>query len=149
MATNERYRCRACGAWLETPDEQRVGRCGACDALHEIEEALSDPRACAAVLGSIPGGYDPRKTGHGPEVAYLMAGEGHLTEQGLAALMRLMHRRGADAYAYYAISGQPCVWAFSRRWTAAEWNTQSAAAATPLMVTTTNTENAAESEAQV
>lgn len=117
----EQYRCRACGAWLETTNEQRTGFCGACETLRQIEEALSNPRAVAAVLAMIPGGYDPRKTGHGPDVAYLMADERHLTAQGLAALMRLMHS-GADAYAYYAISGQPCVYAHGRRWTAAEWN---------------------------
>jgi hypothetical protein len=126
------YRCRACGAWLETSNEQQSGLCGACDGLRQVretvEEALSSPHAQAAVLALIPGGYDPRKTGHGPDVVYLMADEGHLTEQGLAALMRLMHS-GADAYAYYAISGKPCVYAYGRRWAAREWNAAASAVA--------------------
>lgn len=123
-------RCRACGAWLETSDEQRAGLCGVCNTLRHVEEALANPRALAAVLASIPDGYDPRKVGHGPDVASLMADEGHLSQQGLKKLLRLMHS-GADAYAYYAIDGRPNVWACGRRWTASEWNAAASQAVTP------------------
>jgi hypothetical protein len=129
MKKNGQYRCRACGAWLETTNEQRSGLCGACEGLRQIEAALSNPAAVAAasaaVLALIPGGEDPRKVGHGLNVARLMATEGHLSDAGLLALLRLMHS-GAEAYAYYAISGKPCVYAHGRRWSAAEWNASAA-----------------------
>lgn len=126
-------RCRACSAWLETSDERRAGLCGVCNTLRQVEEALANPRALAAVLASIPGGYDPRKAGHGPDVAHLMADEGHLTPQGLTKLLHLM-RSGADAYAYYAIDGRPNVWACGRRWMASEWNGAAAQSASEAVM---------------